>query len=131
MTKKIEASAYIFIFNDKEELLLQLRSAKEDSYPLHYDYSAAGGIEEGEDPETAAHRELMEELGVKASLTYLGDNEYQGEKMYLFRTILNEGFNPGDEVESVKFVAVSEIHEMIENKEKFHPDFVYIFKKLF
>lgn len=130
-SKSNKASVYIFIFNDKKELLLQLRSAKDDSFPLHYDYSAAGGVEAGESVETAAHRELMEELGVQATLVYIGEDEYDGEKMYLFKTQLNDGFNLGEEVDSVKFVAIPEIFQMIVEKKKFHPDFLYVFKKLF
>lgn len=67
MSDQINASSYIFVFNKKDELLLQLRSKDEASYPLHYDFSAAGEIEKSEDPKTAAHRELMEELGIQAS----------------------------------------------------------------
>ncbi|APD49715.1 NUDIX domain-containing protein [Francisella hispaniensis] len=129
--KSVKASVCIFIFNDKEKLLLQLRSANDDSFPLHYDYSAAGEVEVGESIETAAHRELMEELGVKAPLTYIGEDEYDGEKMYLFKAQLNDGFNLGMEVDLIKFASISEIFQMITDKEKFHPDFLYVFKKLF
>ena len=130
MTKK-KASAYIFIFNQKNELLLQLRSSQDDSYPLHYDCSAAGGIHEGEDPELAAKRELKEELGVEADLTFLREDEYEGAKMYIYVTRVSGGFNIGKEVESVKFASFKEINEMIENKEKFHPEFPYLFRRLF
>lgn len=125
------ASAYIFIYNEKGEMLLQLRAADDYSYPLHYDFSAAGGIEPGEDHETAAHRELKEELGVETELTYIGEDEYEGETMYLYKGVLSDGFNPGEEVEDIRFASTSEIAEMIEAGEKFHPEFVYLFKKMF
>jgi isopentenyldiphosphate isomerase len=45
-------------------LLLQKRAAHKDSHPLHWDISAAGHIDAGEEALTAAIRETQEELGV-------------------------------------------------------------------
>ncbi len=131
MLKSKKASVYIFIFNDRGELLLQLRVASDDDYPLHWDFSAAGHVEPGESPDEAANRELMEELGIETPLSYTSEDDYQGEATYLYKGLTSTGFNPGSEVESIKFTSILEIQNMIEAKEKFHPEFLYLFNKLF
>ena len=61
-------SVHIFIFNSRGELYLQKRSPEKDQYPEHWDSSAAGHLDPGELPGSAAHRELGEELGIAAEL---------------------------------------------------------------
>jgi len=68
----------IMLVNDKGEFLLQRRHPKKDIYPNCWDSSVAGHVDAGEDYDTAAKRELEEELGVTnvelATLgTYFGD----------------------------------------------------------
>jgi len=60
------------------KLLLQRRSADKDSFPSRLDISSAGHIDAGEEPLTAAVRELSEELGISAKpseLMYVGNTE--------------------------------------------------------
>ena len=57
--KKNKASAVVLVFNSENNLALQLRAAHDDSYPGHWDFSAAGGIEAHETLVDAAIRELM------------------------------------------------------------------------
>jgi len=59
-----KTSAVILVINSEHKLALQLRAAHDDSYPSHWDFSAAGGIELNEPPMLAAVRELYEEIGV-------------------------------------------------------------------
>jgi ADP-ribose pyrophosphatase YjhB (NUDIX family) len=54
----------IFVFNSAGQLLMQLRSATKDEYPSCWTSSCSGHVDAGEDYDTAAHRELMEELGL-------------------------------------------------------------------
>jgi isopentenyldiphosphate isomerase len=51
------------------ELLWQLRSARKAVMALTWDVACAGHVSAGEDPRTAAHRELREELGFDVELT--------------------------------------------------------------
>ncbi len=55
---------HILVFNAKGELFLQKRSAWKDKHPGKWDSSAAGHLDSGEAYETAARRELAEELGL-------------------------------------------------------------------
>lgn len=59
-------TAHVWIINDKNELLLQKRSASKKSHPNCWDISGAGHIRAEESVINGAIRELKEELGVKA-----------------------------------------------------------------
>ena len=60
----------VIIENHQGEILMLLRDDKPTiSYPNHW--SLVGGkVEEGETPETAAHREMLEEIGVDTDVTF-------------------------------------------------------------
>ena len=64
-------SVHVLVFNPAGELLIQLRSAAKDSYPLHWDNSVGGHVGPGETYEQAAARELAEELGLRGPLRFL------------------------------------------------------------
>lgn len=130
----IEKSSIILVFNDKGELALQLRSATDDSYPSHWDFSAAGGIEIGENYTSAAEREMREEIGINGELIYLGEEKYKdsngGENLYIFKTVFNGDFkiNP-KEVEKMEWFTLETIIQMLDSNEKFHPQFYFVWNK--
>jgi 16S rRNA (adenine1518-N6/adenine1519-N6)-dimethyltransferase len=62
--KLLHRAVHVFVFNACGELLLQLRSAEKDEYPLCYTSSASGHLGAGESYDEAAPRELEEELGL-------------------------------------------------------------------
>ncbi len=70
----IHRAVHILVFNRKtHDCLLQKRSAWKDKHPGAWDSSAAGHLDAGEDYETAARRELAEELGIEdATLILVG-----------------------------------------------------------
>ena len=60
----------IIIENSAKELLLLLRDDK-PNIPCPNHWSLVGGaVEEGETPEIAMHRELLEEIGLKMDLSF-------------------------------------------------------------
>ena len=65
-------AVHILIFNKKGEILLQKRTRWKDRHPLLWDSSAAGHVNAGEDYNSAAQRELKEELGIDVGLKQLG-----------------------------------------------------------
>ncbi len=54
----------IFITNHKRKILLQQRSSNIKNYPLKWDQSAGGHVDEAESYHQAAKRELFEEMGI-------------------------------------------------------------------
>ncbi|MEJ2545921.1 MAG: isopentenyl-diphosphate delta-isomerase [Calditrichaceae bacterium] len=69
----------IFIFNDKNELLLQRRSSEKRLWPLFWSNSCCSHPRKGESYEYATARRLEEELGLKTDLTYLYKFQYQAQ----------------------------------------------------
>ena len=61
-------AVHILVFNDNRQLLLQKRSMTKDLNKGLWDTSAAGHVDQGEDYDSCAPRELQEELGITASL---------------------------------------------------------------
>jgi isopentenyldiphosphate isomerase len=118
----------VLLFNNKGEVLLQWRSATEDTFPNTWDQSAGGHVDANEDYEIVAYRELEEELGVKdVKLTLLGKFYTEGnigEKIIKrFNTIFKADYT-GDfilqeeEVEKVKWFSKEELFKEIE----IHPE---------
>ncbi len=139
MTEYKKSSA-VMVFNDKGELALQLRSAKDDSFPSHWDFSAGGGIDSGEDEKLAAEREIKEELGFNASVEFIVKEHFtypawvpsitREVDLLIYKTHHNGPFNPDPiEVDKVQFFKLDTIKEMIQSGQKFHPEFIYSWNK--
>ncbi|HPO91483.1 MAG TPA: NUDIX domain-containing protein [Victivallales bacterium] len=106
----IHRTVHVVVFNSKGEILLQKRSQKKDIQPGKWDTAVGGHLMPGEDYETAAYRELAEELGVN----YTGEfnflffskirNKIESENTKVF-SILHDGpfsFNK-EEIEEIRF----------------------------
>lgn len=61
----------IFVLNRHGQLLIHRRSATKDEYPLLFTSSASGHVSARESYDETAPRELMEELGLTATLRLL------------------------------------------------------------
>jgi len=57
-------ASWVWIYNDKGEILLQQRSKIKDNHPGLWDISAAGHVDAEETPLIAAVREIEEEIGL-------------------------------------------------------------------
>ena len=128
---------HVLIFNDQKKIVLQLRSANVSFCPLHWSTTVGGHVQAGETYEQAAIREYEEELCTKSKLEILGKDLYQVKNrpdkfLMTFTSTFNGPFNPDQKVvEKVDFFSLPEIKTMIENKEKFHPELLFILKKYF
>jgi isopentenyldiphosphate isomerase len=110
----------VFVFNDKNQLLIQKRKKNGK-----YDHSAAGHVHAGETYEEAAKRELSEELGVE-----LNELEEVNKKILdlsknihhicrLFLVNYNGSFNLQEsEVDDVKFMSLDEINSILDKDPK-------------
>ena len=131
---KNKRSSVTLIFNKQGELALQKRAAHDTSYPSHWDFSAAGGIDEDEDPSDAAVRELKEELGIEGSPAFVGEYLYKNEstqdRLYVYRMTYDGSFSPdANEVQEVKFFSLEQISAMLASDEKFHPEFQFLWNR--
>lgn len=130
----LHRAVHIFVFNSRRELLIHRRSATKDEAPLKYTSSASGHLGAGEDYATAAVRELDEELGLQASVEFLGIFPANGaetsfEHSGLYRAVSDQTprFDPG-EILSGEFHSLAEIDQLIRRE----PDeFTHCFRSLF
>lgn len=72
-------AAHVLVFDDSGHLLLQRRALHKDVNPGLWDTSAAGHVEQGESYESAARRELLEELGIRAREPLIAISRLQAE----------------------------------------------------
>ncbi len=127
----------VFILNENNKILLQLRSKNSCRYPLYWDCSGGGHVDSKEDYDTCANRELFEEIGIKTELTFLGKHFIElddGRKHFIafykgkFDGKLNLDPN---EVSDVAFFSVDQIKDMVQRGEKFHPECLFALQKYF
>ena len=124
----------IFVFDDEGRLLLQLRSPAKDEFPSRYTSSASGHLAAGEDYDTAAARELEEELGLSTPLTYVGklpaSPQTANEHSALYTThAAGDLQHDPEEITRVEFLEPAQIARMIEQTpERFAPPFVALFQ---
>jgi len=69
----------LLVFNPVGELLLQQRAATKRLWPLYWSNSCCSHPRRNEAMETAIHRRLHEELGIRCPLRYLFKFEYQAQ----------------------------------------------------
>lgn len=109
----------VFVFNKKNELMLQQRAAGKYHSPLLWTNTCCSHPRPGETTETTAHRRLTEEMGFDCDLTEIFSFIYkepldQGltehEFDHVFVGIFNEtpAINP-DEVEAWKWMKMEDI----------------------
>lgn len=122
-------TAHVWILNDKDELLLQKRSASKKTYPNCWDISGAGHIRSGESVLEGAIRELKEELSVviqDKDLEYITTikntkNPKNMEFQYVYLLNCNKQINEyiftDEEVSEVKYVYYKDLEKMVENRE--------------
>lgn len=136
----------VAIINENNEILLQQRSYNKDHNAGMWDISVAGHISTGQDALSAASREINEEvsvnLGYKIDIKdfrymfsyrkeQVFNEDYIERQFYDFFILRENSLKAEDikvqdsEVEQVKFVSISELNSMVENKKIVGRDPVY------
>ena len=135
----IHRTAHVFVFHpDGDHLLLQLRRMDKDIQPGKWDTSVGGHLDHGEDYETAARRELKEELGFSgnAELNFLFDdkirNEIESENTRVYSIISEGPFSfQKSEIDDIRFWSFAEIDsELAAGGSAFTPNLCLELKKL-
>lgn len=128
----------VAIINEQNQILVQQRSFKKEKNAGKWDISVAGHISSGQDALSAASREINEEVSVNLGFNIdikefrymfsyrkqeILKEDYIERQFYDFFVLRKDGLRAENikiqesEVEQIKFVSVSELNEMIENKE--------------
>ena len=122
--------AFVFVVNDKGEIILQKRSPEKQTNPNKWTASASGHLSSGDSDIEGALRELEEEIGVKATedeLQYLCTVKYQSSDIernlkishiinvyLLFKNIkIEELVLQDEEVSEAKYVYFKDFEKMI------------------
>ena len=110
-------SVGIAVMSTDGRLLIHRRSLAKDIWPGWWDIAAGGVVATGETYETAARRELEEELGIEADLELLGQSRYVdddvAEMCRGYRVVHDGPFDFSDgEVSEVRWVTFAELDEM-------------------
>lgn len=128
---------HVLVFNENNELALQLRGPSVSYLPLHWSTSVGGHVDTGESYETAALREMQEELGIQVPVFEFKKYQFElpdsGLKKFLgvFRATYSGKMNPGErEVADVVWKSLDEVQQMIVSGEKFHPELLFILQNL-
>lgn len=120
-------AVHIWLFDSDGRLLLQMRSPHKDQYPSTWTSSASGHVDAGEDYETAARRELSEELGLSVPLEPLVKLPPSAATAYEFTSLwigtTDQPPKPNSvEVTAVEWWDIPAAHEaMISEPEIFSP----------
>ncbi len=111
----VHAVARVQVFDRHGRILLQLRSAAKDIQPGKWDTAVGGHLLPGEDSETAARREMREELGVDPDrLDFLHRFRWttpvESEWVTTFSTLHDGPFSPDpEEIDGLRFWSRREI----------------------
>jgi len=142
----IHRAVHIWLINDKNEVLLQLRSPRMVRHPNKWHMSSAGHIDADENAIEGAIRELKEELGIDCKseeLEYLFTIDYstrienrEFQEVFLVKCNkqIKEFILQEEEVSEIKWVEYKEFKEMVKNEVSnlvIHRDeYNQLFKKL-
>jgi len=133
--KLLHRSVHILVFNSRKQLFLQKRALCKDENPGLWDTSSAGHVDAGESYDDCAHRELWEELHLKAVLKpcmkISACHETYGEHVQVYTCITDDAIqiNP-DEISEGAYFDLGQIQEKISiNPAQFTSSFKLIFNQ--
>lgn len=132
------------VLRDSEgNFLLQKRSLEKSYCPGRWTSAASGHVDEGETYESSAPREILEELGVKTPLHFIGKvlvkttmndkiiNQFNG--VFEGQVLHDIKFTPQpEEVSEVKWFTPKELHEKIsQSPNDFTPGIARVVEKFY
>lgn len=124
-------TVHIWFYTRNQEILLAQRAAAKLICPLLWDVSVAGHVDSGETIESAAIREIEEEIGFKLQAkdlqkigvfecfqTYVNgiiDNEFHHTFLAEMKVDIHQLFPEPDEVENLKLVNFKEFESILDS----------------
>lgn len=127
---------HVCIFNSKGEMLIQQRQSFKEGWPNMWDISVGGSAVQGDSSQTAAEREVLEELGIKLDLqgirprfTFNFDRGF--DDIYLIEENIDllELNLQYEEVQNAKWATKEEILQLIDKEEfiPYYPSLINLF----
>lgn len=118
----LHRSVHILVFNPEGKLFLQKRAPTKDENPGMLDTSAAGHVDSGEDYLACAHRELYEELGIRAEIQPFmkikASRETAWEHVEVFQCVSAQKMRINEEeISEGRFWSLEEINNAIQNND--------------
>lgn len=115
---------HVCIFNSKGEMLIQQRQPFKEGWPNMWDITIGGSAVKGDTSQSAAERELFEEIGLRLDLksirphiTINFDNGFDDVYLIQDDIDISKLSLQYEEVQKVKWASREEILSMIENGE--------------
>lgn len=124
---------HVCIFDSKGKMLIQQRQSFKEGWPNMWDITVGGSAVQGDSSQTAAERELFEELGVKLDLQGIRPNltintVHGFDDIYIVEKdiSLDALTFQYEEVQDAKWATMEEIFEMIDAGTfiPYHPSFI-------
>ncbi len=120
---KIHMTVNILIINSRDEILVQRRSLKKRYGAGCWEISAGGHVESGSSPGKTAEKELKEELGIKAELTFISKKlykfEHEQELAHLYFGYSDGPFEiDRNEIEKIRLIKFTELEGFLKRRNK-------------
>jgi len=112
-------ATFVVVRSSNGRLLIHRRSSAKDLWPGRWDLAVGGVVTAGEDYDSAAQRELAEEIGVTgARLRPLGAGRYDDADVHLharlYEVVCDGPFTFADgEVMEARFVSLAELRQRL------------------
>ena len=134
--KLLHRSVHTLVFNSKKELFLQKRALCKDENPGLWDTSSAGHVDAEESYDACAHRELWEELNLKAalktSIKISACQETYGEHVQVYICVTDDAIKINlEEISEGAFFSLAQIQKEISiNPAQFTSSFKLLFNQI-
>lgn len=127
-------AVHVFLFRSDGRMLIHKRSDTKEEFPSVWTSSASGHVSSEESYDTSASRELQEELGVSAELTFIlkvdacADTSNEFTQLYVASTTAEVVPDPV-EMSAVAWVTADELAERLQDPQTFSPAFRMLYRR--
>jgi isopentenyl-diphosphate delta-isomerase len=117
----LHRTGMVFLVTTENKVLITTRNPERPTYPSTYDASVSFHVTYGETYEAAAKREIFEEIGIQAPITFLGKFQHQDPPEHqivaVFLSVSDDTpvIDPS-EFSDYCFRSVSEVEDLIRNE---------------
>lgn len=133
----LHRAIHVFVFRDNGEMLIHKRSATKEEFPSVWTSSCSGHVSSGESYDESAPRELLEELGIQATLQpvqkFSACPETSFEFTMLYRADSNDSIVPDpQEMTEIRWMNPATIDRWLQSSpQDFSPAFRVLFTAVY